>query len=222
MTDGRLASTLGQHKGPIFALKWNKKGNYILSAGVDKVRSCFLLFRKIILREEPVLMLFFLSKWKSSGSSTDGVLMSTIFHLLSEINFHLVVSPLLQNKGSFQLLNSYLSFFWPDHNHLGCIFGALHTAVCISLCSCLGRGLADQHLLCILLHWPVHTCLSAWPGQAHQKLPGAHQWGQCHQVGSPRQSIGLLFWWYDTKGMTWSSCVYSSMLWLSIVLHIIL
>ncbi|CAG0886039.1 unnamed protein product, partial [Darwinula stevensoni] len=35
-TDGRLASTLGQHKGPIFALKWNKKGNYILSAGVDK------------------------------------------------------------------------------------------------------------------------------------------------------------------------------------------
>ena len=36
---GDLASTLGQHKGPIFALKWNKKGNFILSAGVDKVRS---------------------------------------------------------------------------------------------------------------------------------------------------------------------------------------
>lgn len=35
-TDGQLASTLGQHKGPIFALKWNKRGNYILSAGVDK------------------------------------------------------------------------------------------------------------------------------------------------------------------------------------------
>lgn len=35
-TNGRLASTLGQHKGPIFALKWNKRGNYILSAGVDK------------------------------------------------------------------------------------------------------------------------------------------------------------------------------------------
>lgn len=34
-TDGRLADTLGQHKGPIFALKWNKKGNYILSAGVS-------------------------------------------------------------------------------------------------------------------------------------------------------------------------------------------
>ncbi|MBN3285642.1 TBL1X protein, partial [Polyodon spathula] len=33
---GNLASTLGQHKGPIFALKWNKKGNCILSAGVDK------------------------------------------------------------------------------------------------------------------------------------------------------------------------------------------
>ena len=36
-TNGNLKSTLGQHKGPIFALKWNKKGNYILSAGVDKV-----------------------------------------------------------------------------------------------------------------------------------------------------------------------------------------
>ena len=35
-TAGVLASTLGQHKGPIFALKWNKRGNYILSAGVDK------------------------------------------------------------------------------------------------------------------------------------------------------------------------------------------
>ncbi|KAJ8310702.1 hypothetical protein KUTeg_012567, partial [Tegillarca granosa] len=35
-TDGRLVNTLGQHKGPIFALKWNKRGNYILSAGVDK------------------------------------------------------------------------------------------------------------------------------------------------------------------------------------------
>ncbi|KAH8262199.1 hypothetical protein KR038_011064 [Drosophila bunnanda] len=35
-TDGRLASTLEQHKGPIFALKWNKCGNYILSAGEDK------------------------------------------------------------------------------------------------------------------------------------------------------------------------------------------
>lgn len=34
--EGKLSSTLGQHKGPIFALKWNKKGNYILSAGVDK------------------------------------------------------------------------------------------------------------------------------------------------------------------------------------------
>ena len=41
-SEGTLVSTLGQmtsgcHKGPIFALKWNKKGNYIVSAGVDKV-----------------------------------------------------------------------------------------------------------------------------------------------------------------------------------------
>ena len=40
-SNGVLRSTLGQHKGPIFALKWNKKGNYILSAGVDKVKNIF-------------------------------------------------------------------------------------------------------------------------------------------------------------------------------------
>lgn len=41
-TDGQLASTLGQHKGPIFALKWKKRGNYILSAGVSQVLYYFL------------------------------------------------------------------------------------------------------------------------------------------------------------------------------------
>ncbi|KAG8230951.1 hypothetical protein J437_LFUL010836 [Ladona fulva] len=41
-TDGRLSSTLGQHKGPIFALKWNKRGNYILSAGVDKSHNLYI------------------------------------------------------------------------------------------------------------------------------------------------------------------------------------
>jgi len=35
-TAGVLEGTLGQHKGPIFALKWNKNGKYILSAGVDR------------------------------------------------------------------------------------------------------------------------------------------------------------------------------------------
>lgn len=42
-TDGRLANTLGQHKGPIFALKWNKRGNYILSAGVSFLQICVLV-----------------------------------------------------------------------------------------------------------------------------------------------------------------------------------
>ncbi|KAG6439290.1 hypothetical protein O3G_MSEX000647 [Manduca sexta] len=46
-TDGTLASTLGQHKGPIFALKWNKRGNYILSAGV----SVFLCVIRLLARQ---------------------------------------------------------------------------------------------------------------------------------------------------------------------------
>ncbi|PAV89309.1 hypothetical protein WR25_05724 [Diploscapter pachys] len=32
----RLRCTLGAHKGPIFALKWNNKGDRLVSAGVDK------------------------------------------------------------------------------------------------------------------------------------------------------------------------------------------
>ena len=35
-TSGRLISDLRGHSGPIFALKWNQNGKYILSAGVDK------------------------------------------------------------------------------------------------------------------------------------------------------------------------------------------
>lgn len=50
---GNLASTLGQHKGPIFALKWNKKGNSILSAGVDKViLSCSLQSFDVLLKQK--------------------------------------------------------------------------------------------------------------------------------------------------------------------------
>lgn len=35
--NGNLIYSLGVHRGPIFALKWNKRGDRILSAGVDKV-----------------------------------------------------------------------------------------------------------------------------------------------------------------------------------------
>lgn len=33
---GELISTLNKHKGPIFSLKWNKKGDFLLSGSVDK------------------------------------------------------------------------------------------------------------------------------------------------------------------------------------------
>ena len=36
-SEGDLRSTLVQHSGPIFALKWNPKGSYIVTGGVDKV-----------------------------------------------------------------------------------------------------------------------------------------------------------------------------------------
>ena len=33
---GELNCTLNKHRGPIFSLKWNKKGDYLLSGSVDK------------------------------------------------------------------------------------------------------------------------------------------------------------------------------------------
>ena len=41
-TTGELKNTLGQHKGPIFALKWNKSGNYILVICWLKAFFCFI------------------------------------------------------------------------------------------------------------------------------------------------------------------------------------
>ena len=38
VTLGSLRNTLNKHKGPIFSLKWNKNGEYVLSGSVDKVR----------------------------------------------------------------------------------------------------------------------------------------------------------------------------------------
>ena len=35
-TAGKLKQTLDKHQGPIFALKWNKKGDLLLSGSVDK------------------------------------------------------------------------------------------------------------------------------------------------------------------------------------------
>jgi WD40 repeat protein len=36
MHAGKLRQTLDKHQGPIFALKWNKKGDLLLSGSVDK------------------------------------------------------------------------------------------------------------------------------------------------------------------------------------------
>lgn len=36
MTAGELRNTLCAHKGPIFSLKWNRKGTLLLSGSVDK------------------------------------------------------------------------------------------------------------------------------------------------------------------------------------------
>ncbi len=36
LMDAQLLQTLSRHKGPIFSLKWNKKGDALLSGSVDK------------------------------------------------------------------------------------------------------------------------------------------------------------------------------------------
>ena len=36
MRAGELRNTLNNHRGPIFSLKWNRKGDLLLSGSVDK------------------------------------------------------------------------------------------------------------------------------------------------------------------------------------------
>jgi transducin (beta)-like 1 len=36
LCSGELKTTLSKHKGPIFSLKWNKKGDYLLTGSCDK------------------------------------------------------------------------------------------------------------------------------------------------------------------------------------------
>ncbi|KAI4387243.1 hypothetical protein MLD38_005088 [Melastoma candidum] len=42
-TNGELRTTLSKHKGPIFSLKWNKKGDYLLTGSCDKLPLCGML-----------------------------------------------------------------------------------------------------------------------------------------------------------------------------------
>ncbi|XP_047524349.1 F-box-like/WD repeat-containing protein ebi isoform X2 [Pieris napi] len=78
-TDGKLISTLAQHKGPIFALKWNKSGNYITSAGVDSTTiiwdagsgQCIQQFR---FHKAPVLDVDWQTNTSFASCSTDQII----------------------------------------------------------------------------------------------------------------------------------------------------
>lgn len=167
MTDGRLASTLGQHKGPIFALKWNKKGNYILSAGVDKVSSE---------RSVEALMC-----WRcvtncvqdNCNALRRGIIKRNYCHRSS--NGQVTVEQIPVSL-------EYLSFDWlhfsspADHYHLGRFLRALYTTICLPFSSSSWRGLAEQQFLCKLFNWPVHPRVSAGREQTYQIIPRAYKW----------------------------------------------
>ncbi|KAL4154116.1 hypothetical protein QTP88_001949 [Uroleucon formosanum] len=64
-TDGEISSILDKHKGLIYALKFNKRGNYILSAGIDKCNQIFSFHR------EPVLDVDWQSNYSFASCSAD-------------------------------------------------------------------------------------------------------------------------------------------------------
>lgn len=83
-SEGDLRSTLVQHAGPIFALKWNPKGSCIVTGGVDKtavvwdvqsgeVKQQFCLHKGLIDRK---------SSSSSSSSSSCSVILNYLQLLL--------------------------------------------------------------------------------------------------------------------------------------------
>nr|QYW22337.1 TBL1XR1/RET fusion protein [Homo sapiens] len=115
--DGNLASTLGQHKGPIFALKWNKKGNFILSAGVDKEDPKWEFPRKNLVLG------------KTLGEGEFGkVVKATAFHLKGRAGYTTVAVKMLKENASPSELRDLLSEFnvlkQVNHPHVIKLYGA--------------------------------------------------------------------------------------------------
>ena len=84
-TSGELKNTLGQHKGPIFALKWNKSGNYILSAGSDDIYlSVHREFRHIDVRDFQELIAppsYGILKLGDTNSSSPSILLQPLMSI---------------------------------------------------------------------------------------------------------------------------------------------
>ena len=68
---GELVSTLNKHKGPIFSLKWNKKGDYILSGSVDKTAIVWDVKT---------------SEWKQQFEFHSGAYFSSIVYIMNSAN----------------------------------------------------------------------------------------------------------------------------------------
>ncbi|KAL2301308.1 hypothetical protein Nmel_011877 [Mimus melanotis] len=118
--DGNLASTLGQHKGPIFALKWNKKGNFILSAGVDKISVSVDLFSFRLVR---------VGKPQLFGMPTLAKPSSSFLFILVVLNLHI---KFLQSALNIFLFLSApaLDVDWQSNN----TFASCSTDMCIHVC----------------------------------------------------------------------------------------
>lgn len=130
---GNLASTLGQHKGPIFALKWNKKGNFILSAGVDKV--CGEIF-------------FFLKNIIAVFGSVNKIIDWNIFVCCRPQSFGMLIQE--RPSSSFPSIQVLLCVFccWCLYNDAMAGGFGLHTGVCAN------------HKFVFHL-WYVHTALTS-------------------------------------------------------------
>lgn len=161
-TEGELKATLVQHSGPIFALKWNAKGSYIVTVGVDKTAIVWDVQSGEVRRKEE----------EEGGSCERGGV--GIVHLVCNTTIHLSLSSSLYPLSSSlpptdpppPCLPPFCLLFLPlppslllplltprpSPSLLPLLLPPGKAAVCSPQGAHPGRGLAEQQLFRLLLH----------------------------------------------------------------------
>lgn len=165
---GELKQILNAHKGPIFSLKWNKRGDLLLSGSVDKTA---IIWDG---RTGEVKQQFEFHSGACRLRMADWLLYQCMH----------MCSCCMQSCNAFCLLQRFdlvllLQLELVRHAAVPTTDEVLDNA-----CSAdAGRGLAQPDVLCNLLHRQTHLRVQARRVGAHKVLRGSPGRGQCRQVG---------------------------------------
>lgn len=158
-----MKNTLVKHKGPIFSLKWNKKGDLLLSGSVDKTAIVWdtrtwecrqqFEFHSGIYSAKPQYIIYTLAKVdnKKKSISHAGFLIFWLICLSFDYCLQCLICELL-----LAVLN---------------ILSDLHYCYDLSFCSsCTRCWLEEQQYICNLLNWSHDICVQGRRNSTYQGL----------------------------------------------------